>query len=120
MSTDPTTAATDTAESCAPEEGEYCIVDDKTGKLIRLTSAEKERIFLDALQVRYVRVILYHVIIAVLVTVDSVLDNACLPWSTQIFILSVLIMHNASLLQCTAPFLAIPMTFYAYVFLCVL
>ena len=39
-------------EQCAPEEGEYCIVDDSTGKLIKLTVAEKERIFLDALQVR--------------------------------------------------------------------
>lgn len=39
-------------EQCAPEEGEYCIVDNKTGKLIKLTVAEKERIFLDALQVR--------------------------------------------------------------------
>jgi hypothetical protein len=40
-------------EQCAPEEGEYCIVDNKTGKLIKLTVAEKERIFLDALQVRW-------------------------------------------------------------------
>lgn len=36
---------------CIPEE-EYCLTDEKTGKLIRLTLEEKERIFLDALQVR--------------------------------------------------------------------
>ena len=39
-------------EQCAPEEGEYCVIDQRTGKLIKLTIAEKERIFLDALQVR--------------------------------------------------------------------
>jgi hypothetical protein len=39
-------------DQCAPEEGEYCIVDAKSGKLIQLTLQEKERIFLDALQVR--------------------------------------------------------------------
>jgi hypothetical protein len=38
-------------EQCAPEEGEYCLLDEKSGKLIKLTLAEKERIFLDALQV---------------------------------------------------------------------
>ena len=29
---------------------EYCVVDPESGELIRLTVAEKERIFLDALQ----------------------------------------------------------------------
>jgi len=33
---------------------EYCVVDKKSGKLIRLTVAEKERIFLDSLQSYYV------------------------------------------------------------------
>jgi hypothetical protein len=37
-------------EECIPEE-EYCIIDDTTGKPIRLTLEEKERIFLDSLQV---------------------------------------------------------------------
>jgi hypothetical protein len=36
---------------CVPED-EYCAIDDKTGQKIRLTVQEKERIFLDALQVR--------------------------------------------------------------------
>jgi hypothetical protein len=40
------------AEECIPEE-EFCSIDDDTGTKIRLTVAEKERIFLDALQVRY-------------------------------------------------------------------
>lgn len=40
-------------EQCAPEEGEYCLLDEKSGKLIKLTLAEKERIFLDALQSYY-------------------------------------------------------------------
>lgn len=44
-------------EQCAPEEGEYCIVDERSGKLIKLTVAEKERIFLDALQVCVVAVV---------------------------------------------------------------
>lgn len=35
---------------CIPEE-EYCTIDAETGKPIRLTVAEKERMFLDALQV---------------------------------------------------------------------
>jgi hypothetical protein len=35
---------------CIPEE-EFCTIDGETGKKIRLTIAEKERIFLDALQV---------------------------------------------------------------------
>ena len=37
-------------EECIPDE-EYCSVDSETGERIRLTVAEKERIFLDALQV---------------------------------------------------------------------
>ena len=35
---------------CIPED-EFCYIEDKTGKSIRLTVEEKERIFLDALQV---------------------------------------------------------------------
>lgn len=35
---------------CIPEE-EFCITDKDTGKMIRLTTEEKERIFLDSLQV---------------------------------------------------------------------
>jgi hypothetical protein len=38
------------AGECIPDE-EFCTIDDDTGKKIRLTVAEKERIFLDALQV---------------------------------------------------------------------
>ena len=38
------------AEECIPDE-EYCSIDPDTGDRIRLTVAEKERIFLDALQV---------------------------------------------------------------------
>jgi len=41
------------AEECIPED-EYCVLDEDTGTLIRLTIAEKERIFLDALQSYYV------------------------------------------------------------------
>ena len=33
-------------EECIPDE-EYCVVDPESGELIRLTVAEKERIFLD-------------------------------------------------------------------------
>jgi len=44
---------TDIEEPCIPED-EYCVVDDKTGELVRLTLEEKERIFLDALQSYYV------------------------------------------------------------------
>lgn len=36
---------------CIPDE-EYCVLDKDSGELIRLTIEEKERIFLDALQVR--------------------------------------------------------------------
>jgi len=36
---------------CVPED-EFCVLDKETGKYIRLTIEEKERIFLDALQVR--------------------------------------------------------------------
>jgi len=39
-------------EECIPDE-EYCVVDPESGQLIRLTVAEKERIFLDALQSYY-------------------------------------------------------------------
>jgi hypothetical protein len=38
-------------EECIPEE-EFCSIDEETGKKIRLTVNEKERIFLDSLQVR--------------------------------------------------------------------
>jgi hypothetical protein len=38
-------------EECIPDE-EFCTIDEETGNRIRLTIAEKERIFLDALQVR--------------------------------------------------------------------
>jgi hypothetical protein len=37
-------------EDCIPDE-EFCITDKASGNLIRLTVEEKERIFLDALQV---------------------------------------------------------------------
>jgi hypothetical protein len=36
---------------CIPDD-EYCVIDKESGELIRLTIEEKERIFLDALQVR--------------------------------------------------------------------
>jgi len=36
---------------CLPDE--YCVVNEKTGKKIRLTTEEKERIYLDALQSYY-------------------------------------------------------------------
>lgn len=39
-------------EECIPDE-EFCTIDDDTGKKIRLTIAEKERIFLDSLQSYY-------------------------------------------------------------------
>lgn len=38
------------AEECIPDE-EFCTIDESTGKKLRLTVAEKERIFLDSLQV---------------------------------------------------------------------
>ena len=38
-------------EECIPDE-EYCMVDEDSGNKIRLTVAEKERIFLDSIQVR--------------------------------------------------------------------
>ena len=38
-------------EECGPEKGEFCAIDKETGEQIRLTVTEKERIFLDALQV---------------------------------------------------------------------
>jgi len=41
------------AEECVPDD-EYCVLDENSGKLVRLTLAEKERIFLDALQAYYV------------------------------------------------------------------
>jgi len=40
-------------DDCIPDE-EYCMIDETTGQPIRLTVEEKERIFLDALQVRLV------------------------------------------------------------------
>jgi len=40
-------------KGCMPDE-EFCIVDKGSGKLVRLTLEEKERIFLDALQSYYV------------------------------------------------------------------
>ncbi|GMI14096.1 hypothetical protein TrLO_g460 [Triparma laevis f. longispina] len=42
------------SEVCDPERGdEYCAVDKSTGKRIRLTTEEKERIYLDAVQSYY-------------------------------------------------------------------
>lgn len=41
------------ADECIPDD-EYCAVDEDSGKLIRLTLVEKERIFLDAVQSYYV------------------------------------------------------------------
>lgn len=37
---------------CVPED-EFCVIDEETGAMIRLTTEEKERIFLDALQSYY-------------------------------------------------------------------
>ena len=37
-------------DDCIPDE-EYCVVDKETGEMVRLTLEEKERIFLDSLQV---------------------------------------------------------------------
>lgn len=42
-------------DDCIPDE-EYCMIDETTGNPIRLTVEEKERIFLDALQVCFVYV----------------------------------------------------------------
>ena len=39
-------------EECIPDD-EFCVLDKETGNMIRLTVEEKERIFLDALQVGY-------------------------------------------------------------------
>jgi len=39
-------------KECIPDE-EYCVVDEKSGQMIRLTVEEKERIFLDSLQSYY-------------------------------------------------------------------
>jgi hypothetical protein len=47
------------ADECIPEE-EFCTIDDETGKKIRLTIAEKERIFLDALQVGLFHGLIYR------------------------------------------------------------
>ena len=47
-------------EECIPEE-EFCTVDEDTGNKIRLTMAEKERIFLDALQVRTSYIYIYYI-----------------------------------------------------------
>lgn len=41
------------AEECVPDD-EYCVLDEDTGTMIRLTLAEKERIFLDSLQSYYI------------------------------------------------------------------
>jgi hypothetical protein len=38
-------------QDCVPDE-EFCMTDSSSGELIRLTQEEKERIFLDSLQVR--------------------------------------------------------------------
>ena len=38
---------------CIPDE-EYCVLDKDSGEMIRLTLEEKERIFMDSLQVRWV------------------------------------------------------------------
>lgn len=40
----------ETTNECNPID-EYCAIDEETGKMFKLTNAEKERIFLDALQV---------------------------------------------------------------------
>lgn len=44
-------------EDCIPDD-EYCVVDKESGELVRLTLEEKERIFLDALQVSVVSLII--------------------------------------------------------------
>ena len=49
---------TNIEEPCIPED-EYCVVDDTTGELVRLTLEEKERIFLDALQVKTFLIFLF-------------------------------------------------------------
>mmetsp|Transcript_7454 Transcript_7454/g.10117 ORF Transcript_7454/g.10117 Transcript_7454/m.10117 type:complete len:319 (-) Transcript_7454:222-1178(-) len=46
--------AADELEDCQPEEGEYCPIDEKTGQPLKLTLAEKEKIFVDALQSYYI------------------------------------------------------------------
>lgn len=53
------------SEDCIPED-EYCAVDKETGEMIRLTVEEKERIFLDALQVSYVSSLLFVFCISLL------------------------------------------------------
>merc|ERR1712151_552315 len=44
----------ETEEECDPED-EYCVVDQKTGNMIRLTLEEKERIFLVSLHSYYIK-----------------------------------------------------------------
>ena len=51
-------------EDCAPE-GEFCVLDKESGEMVRLTQEEKERIFMDALQVRCNMDVCYEMFILV-------------------------------------------------------
>lgn len=51
-STEKDAETSEAVEQCEPDE--YCAIDENTGKPISLTTTEKERIFLDALQSYYV------------------------------------------------------------------
>lgn len=41
-------------EECESPDDEFCMLDKASGKMIRLTLEEKERIFMDALQVSFI------------------------------------------------------------------
>jgi len=63
------------ADECIPDD-EFCMVDEETGKPIRLTLEEKERIFLDSLQVSSCRRNLQCAILPLLVLLHVRSPNA--------------------------------------------
>ena len=64
-------------EECIPDE-EFCVIDEDTGNKMRLTIAEKERIFLDSLQVRTRICICRHSQLASSFRLKSILTDAIL------------------------------------------
>ena len=60
-----------------PDE-EFCVIDEDTGNKMRLTIAEKERIFLDSLQVRTLICICCHSQLASSFRLKSILTDAIL------------------------------------------
>jgi hypothetical protein len=83
-------------EECIPDE-EFCTIDEETGNRIRLTIAEKERIFLDALQVRSLRTeVVFAVVLVSVAAAVTIGGSGVVEWRVSMLLIVLHLTYNSS------------------------